>query len=361
MHRVLALACAAFLLSSVAASATDASPDAVLAATVHDVETDGGIAAVADHVSDLELALRSAGSGAGEPYPRIAYYLASFYASRYREADATRVVAAGAAAAPADDPIVADLLLLGADALRSQGRWPEAMTLYWSMLKTPLDPAQAAEVHRGLAIGLQGPDSATQWRAVLALEPDDPEAAFRLAEVQAAALLPPQSPQALRPRAVGRTHDCNAYIKPLYRDLYDTASARIAFDVDAQGIIGNVRLETPSGIDAFDAAVVSCVREAWKFEPALQGGVAVAAPNQRAVVTFMKNQPVSPADFLARGQTMDAHGRHIHAVLFYDRALALDPDFADAYRARARAYEAAGDHARAAADSARLAALYSKK
>jgi len=143
---------------------------------------------------------------------------------------------------------------------------------------------------------------------------------------------------------VGQTHNCATFYPQDAAKNYEEGSVTIDYDVDATGVVGNVRVKGTSGIKSLDQAAVTCVSTAWKNTPATSDGVPVASPGHEVVIEFAMTPPSTPAEYVARGNAYEVRGLHDRAIADFTAAIALWPLYADAYRGRAASYESSGRH-----------------
>jgi TonB family protein len=161
--------------------------------------------------------------------------------------------------------------------------------------------------------------------------------------------------------AVGRTHDCSAYVPEESVRQWETGDILVGYDVGLDGVISNVHLLKTSGFDRLDTAALTCVRERWRNTPALENGQPVASPGHQAIVRFAMPDPVSAEDFYTRGFIEGARKDYQHALSDLTVAIKLASDAPNAYRARALVYEALGQNDLAAADRAKADALVAEE
>ena len=154
-------------------------------------------------------------------------------------------------------------------------------------------------------------------------------------------------------RAVGNTHSCVSYYPELSRRLNETGDVLVGYDVGADGAILNVRMIKSSGSDRLDLAALSCVRDVWRNTPAMKSGVAVASPDHQAIVRFSIHDDFTAKDYLDQGTAAESAGDHILALYRFSQALYINPNYAAAYRARAKVYDAIGQTDFAKGDNAR--------
>ena len=171
-----------------------------------------------------------------------------------------------------------------------------------------------------------------------------------------APLLPPPphwDPTITPSRAVGTTHNCVSYYPELSRRMSESGDVLVGYDVGVDGVISNVHMIKSSGSDRLDLAALSCVRDVWRNTPATKSGVAVASPDHQAIVRFSLLEELTAKDFLDRGVASESTGDHRLAIYQFSQALYLNPNYAAAYRARAKVYEAIGQTDFAKGDNAR--------
>ena len=154
-------------------------------------------------------------------------------------------------------------------------------------------------------------------------------------------------------RAIGDTRNCVSYYPNLSRRVNETGDVLVAYDIAADGAIVNVHLGKSSGSDRLDEAALTCVREAWRNTPAMKNGVPIASPDHQAIVRFSLHDAVSAEDYFEQGTTYEKMGAHLLAIAQFGQALLINPNYAEAYRARAKAYEAIGQTDFAKGDEAR--------
>lgn len=154
-------------------------------------------------------------------------------------------------------------------------------------------------------------------------------------------------------RAVGETHNCGSYYPELSRRLNEAGDVWVGYDVGVDGAISNVHMIKSSGSDRLDLAALSCVRDVWRNTPATKSGVPLASPNHRAIVRFSLLEELTAKDYLDRGTAAEQAGDHTLAIYQFCQALYLNPNYAAAYRARARVYDAIGQTDFAKGDNAR--------
>lgn len=87
-------------------------------------------------------------------------------------------------------------------------------------------------------------------------------------------------------RAIGQTHNCNGYEPPTPVRPGNGGTTQIVYDVGADGIISNVRVEKPARFPDIDAAVLACVADRWRNTPAILHGVPIATTGHRAAVVY---------------------------------------------------------------------------
>jgi len=366
-----------------AASAAQADDVRLLADIEAQVRSGNSIGAVATHIEDIDRAVSGARPGSDGPYPRLALYAARYNLSLSRAANAIRDLDWGLAAAARDNPLQADLFILRANALQTKMRWVEAAAAYDNALARPdLDDAQKAQIQRGRgflldAIGRHD-DALTAWRTALALEPGDPEATAAITamanrpvnaitvQARPSGLMvppppppPPPSPTAPNqpPRDAGHTHNCASFYPAHSRDIFESGVATLRYDVAADGTIGNVAVTRSSNFARLDEAAVACLRTRWKDVPATKDGVPVAAPGMTVSIRFFVPLPNAPQELVARGNGFEESGRVGRAIEDFDAAIALNPDYAPAYAARALAWDSIGQGQRATADRAKAVVL----
>ena len=176
-------------------------------------------------------------------------------------------------------------------------------------------------------------------------------------EQRTSAPLPPPPPHwdpTISPsRAVGDTHNCGSYYPELSRRLNEAGDVLVGYDVGVDGAISNVHMIKSSGSDRLDLAALSCVRDVWRNTPATKSGVAVASPDHMAIVRFSLHDELSAKDYLDRGTAAEQAGDHTLAIYQFGLALYINPNYAAAYRARARVYDAIGQTDFAKGDNAR--------
>ena len=154
-------------------------------------------------------------------------------------------------------------------------------------------------------------------------------------------------------RAVGNTHSCGSYYPELSRRMNESGDVLIGYDVGVDGALSNVHMIKSSGSDRLDLAALNCVRDVWRNTPAMKSGVAVASPNHQAIVRFSLLEELTAKDYLDRGTAAAQAGDHMLALYQFTQALFINPNYAAAYRARARVYDAIGQTDFAKGDNAR--------
>jgi TonB family protein len=163
-------------------------------------------------------------------------------------------------------------------------------------------------------------------------------------------------PGMLPSRAVGRTHDCATFFPVLSRHLREEGNVLVGYDVDANGVIRNVRVVKSSGFARLDDAAVLCVSTVWLDTPATMDGKPVASPGHQAVIEFRMEMD-SAEDYLVRGLGREARGDYDGAIADFTTAITMEPQNAAGYRARSAAYDATGQRELARADFAKAASL----
>jgi hypothetical protein len=87
-------------------------------------------------------------------------------------------------------------------------------------------------------------------------------------------------------RAVGQTHNCTGYDPPTPVRPGNGGTTQIVYDVGADGVISDVRVEVAARFPDIDAAVLACVADRWRNMPAILHGVPVATAGYRAAVVY---------------------------------------------------------------------------
>ena len=95
-------------------------------------------------------------------------------------------------------------------------------------------------------------------------------------------------------RAVGGTHNCDAYYPEISRRRNESGDVLVRYDVSADGAITHVAVLKSSGHPALDLAAVECVSMHWQDRPARKNGTAVASPDHRAIIRFRLQGPAAP-------------------------------------------------------------------
>ena len=172
------------------------------------------------------------------------------------------------------------------------------------------------------------------------LMPDQPDATDYIDEVTAmmtaaetapASVPAPLDPQAVVPsKAVGSSHNCDAYYPFLSNWTDETGDVLIHYDVAADGVISNVGIDRSSGFDRLDRASVICVSRHWRSTPATRGGVPFPTPRHLALIRYMNHNTGALSD-VHRGETFEGLGEYERAIAAFDTAIAEDPHGADAY------------------------------
>ncbi len=150
---------------------------------------------------------------------------------------------------------------------------------------------------------------------------------------------------------------CRTYYPDLSRQLFEAGDVIVRYDVGTDGAISNVTLAKTSGVDRLDTASLRCVSEHWQDAPAMLNGVPVVSPGHEAMIRFFMQPPSTAADFVQRGVARQSLGERSEAISDFTQAIGLDPTFADAYRWRAAAYQAAGQDDLARLDLDKLKTL----
>jgi TonB family protein len=117
-------------------------------------------------------------------------------------------------------------------------------------------------------------------------------------------------------RAVGRTHNCDAFYPEVARRKLESGNVLIGYDVSADGSLVHVAVLKSSGYPELDLAASQCVSKQWRDLPATRGGKPVASPGHRALIQFTLTEPASPASLVvARGRTTAAPDASVPIVL----------------------------------------------
>lgn len=78
------------------------------------------------------------------------------------------------------------------------------------------------------------------------------------------------------PKAIGRSHNCDALYPPISQRLSEQGTVTVRYAVDVDGSVGAVTVEKSSGYSRLDEAAVRCVQTRWRQKPATQNGKPIA-------------------------------------------------------------------------------------
>ena len=164
----------------------------------------------------------------------------------------------------------------------------------------------------------------------------------------------PPAPAAAAPPGSGP--GCAPNYPDMSRRLGEAGDVVVGYDIGADGALANLRVIYSSGYARLDQAALACIATAPHAAPPIENGVPAASPGHRTIVSYSLGT-VSAERLFQHGMAQETMGDHASAIEAFSQAIAMDAGDAQTYRARARAYEATGQHDLAAADTAKADAL----
>ena len=102
-----------------------------------------------------------------------------------------------------------------------------------------------------------------------------------------------------QPPSLAKPKDCRGDYPFFARMLGREGTTELAFQVRANGTVGDIKVTKSSGHDALDEAAVKCVSR-WHYRPAIQDNQLVDAPMTASVVWNLDGDATKSADPAAK-------------------------------------------------------------